>query len=411
MVNIDNPISYKNCCIKSYSLRVCMPPKGTVVLNRIEQIEAVKMLNNNTYFKAKDVELMKANNPQMFMVLQQLVNQGRAEVVTDANPFVVCGTKGELWVLSANELASNYTFTNNGDHLPINQQTLSKRMKNGYLNWTAISIAKRITLCKYMACFVPVAQKLQIMTARGTVQNVNDKGLSHGKGDFIVCPKLVNGKPDLNNRWVVNGEVFAQTYNNQGWTDCIDAREINRLPSFYDKLPNLIPIVNPVVFDKIKSFILDVIKNEVNEKGYLKDFNFNIKEEKDCYKIKVSHKHSNNEDNFYITWDTNGISIEYGGHSRGGFSNKKEYSAEEIRNSVVEKFNKFMTEFLDTIDFKLNRLKRLHEVAKMPVNKVAEGTYSLPRSCQYGTHEYWMSLDSEEKQKERFDPNSPYYMG
>ena len=29
--------------------------------------------------------------------------------------------------------------------------------------------------------------------------------ISHGKGDFIVCDKLPDGQPDLNNRWVVNG--------------------------------------------------------------------------------------------------------------------------------------------------------------------------------------------------------------
>ena len=32
----NNPASYKNCSKKSYDIYVCMPPKNTVVINKLE---------------------------------------------------------------------------------------------------------------------------------------------------------------------------------------------------------------------------------------------------------------------------------------------------------------------------------------------------------------------------------------
>ena len=43
---------------------------------------------------------------------------------------------------------------------------------------------------------------------------VNQRGISHGKGDFIVLSD--------NSRWVVNGLVFRNLYNNNGWQDKLD---------------------------------------------------------------------------------------------------------------------------------------------------------------------------------------------
>lgn len=66
-----------------------------------------------------------------------------------------------------------------------------------------------------MACFVPKNQQGQINTFRG-IQRINQPGIPHGKGDFVVCTMLPNGTPNLGERWVVNGEIFCTTFNNQG---------------------------------------------------------------------------------------------------------------------------------------------------------------------------------------------------
>lgn len=246
-VNVDwnNPISYKNCSKKFYDIYVCMPPKNTVLINKLEQADVVKQLGGRTYFTDTATERLKQSNPQMISTLQQLVSQGRAYAVTTATPFVLCGTVGEMWTIDADKLAQTYTFLQNNQPCPINQQSLNQRMrKDGLLDWTLVRVSQAATQRQNMACFIPLAQKGQIRTSRGAVLNINVVGVSHGKGDFVVCSRLPNGMPNLANRWVVNGEIFANTYNNQGWTDCLRHSVIRNIT--IDSLPRLVPqqIVN-----------------------------------------------------------------------------------------------------------------------------------------------------------------------
>lgn len=49
------------------------------------------------------------------------------------------------------------------------------------------------------------------------------------------------GRPNLGDRWVVNGEIFATTYNNQGWGDCL-RRHDNAQSITIAQLPKLIPL-------------------------------------------------------------------------------------------------------------------------------------------------------------------------
>ena len=219
MVDIDNPSSYKNCSKKQYEIYICMPPKNTIVINKLEQADVVKALGGKTYFTVEQIEKMQKSNPSMLAQLQQLVAQGRAYAVTDATPFVLCGTVGEMWTIKADKLANTYNFLQGGQPLAINQQTLNQRLNGKYLDWTLIRTSPQATAGQNMACFVPSSQKGQILTSWGSVLNYNGVDVKHGKGDFIVCGKLPNGQPNLGDRWVVNGEIFATTYNNQGWTD------------------------------------------------------------------------------------------------------------------------------------------------------------------------------------------------
>ena len=237
-VDFNSMSSYKNCYKKSYDAYVCMPPKKTVVLNKIKHAAVIANLGNKTYFTAEQIEDMQKTNPQGYAVIQQCIAQQKAYEVTEAMPFVICGVTGELSTISAAELAAMYTFLQNNQPLPINQQTLNQRLHGSYLDWTAIKPAQRALAGQFVACFVPVNQKGQIQTARG-LEQINEIGGKHGKGDFIVCPKLPNGQPNLSYREVVNGEVFAATYNNQGWTDCISPT--NSAGLTIGVLPKLVP--------------------------------------------------------------------------------------------------------------------------------------------------------------------------
>lgn len=239
-VNINDIANYRNCAKKLYAIYVCKPPKNTVVLNKLEQADVVRTLNGKTFFSSEEIEKMQATNPGKLMQIQQLVGQGRAYAVTDKTPYVLCGTVGEMWTISEDKLARTYMLLQNGQPVSINSQTLSARMKDDCLDWTVVRTSAQATAGQNMACFVPRSQSGQIQTSWGAVLAYNGAGVSHGKGDFIVCTKLPNGKPNLSDRWVVNGEIFATTYNNQGWVDCISNKPTKQYTII--DLPRLVPI-------------------------------------------------------------------------------------------------------------------------------------------------------------------------
>ena len=235
----DNIANYKKCRKKSYEIHVCMPPKNTIVINKLEQYDTYVALGKKDHFTADEVAKMKTSNPQMLATLQNLVSQGKAYAVTQNTPFVLAGTIGEMWCISPDKLAQTYMFLQGGQPVAINQQSLQSRMKNGLMDWTLIRTSQQAQQGMNMACFVPTAKKGQIKTSWGSLLNINGAGVPHGKGDFVICDMMPNGQPNLANRWVVNGEVFANTYDNHGWTDCLSINNtmsinISQLPKLFD---------------------------------------------------------------------------------------------------------------------------------------------------------------------------------
>ena len=270
-VNINDIANYRNCAKKLYSVYVCKPPQNTVVINKLEQADVIRTLNGKTFFTAEEIENMETTNPSKLRQIQQLVSQGRAYAVTDATPFVLCGTVGELCTISPFKLAKTYVLLHDGQPVPINSQTINSRLKGEYLDWTMVRTSAQATAGQNMACFVPRSQSGQIQTSWGAVLTYNGVGVSHGKGDFIVCAKLPNGKPNLADRWVVNGEIFATTYNNQGWAEHLNWQS-NRSISI-EQLPKLI-------LEKTKEAPLDL-------KLFTNKVNTLIKELQWAYKFEV----------------------------------------------------------------------------------------------------------------------------
>lgn len=186
--DVNNPVNYKACRLKQYDIHVCMPSKGTYIVNKFETpsiFEAVK----KEYFTEKELKELSEKGSQVFKDLQYGLACGLVYVVDNQTPFVVCGTMGELKALSPAELASTYTFIQDGKPLPINQQTLNQRMKDGFLDWTLIRTSPQATQVPYMACFVPSKYKFKLPDKDGYETEVNIKG-NHGLGDFIICSKL-----------------------------------------------------------------------------------------------------------------------------------------------------------------------------------------------------------------------------
>ena len=174
--------------------------------------------------------------------------------LADGDAVCLCGTVGELWLAKAGKVIDTYTFA---EGQPISLGQLEK-------GWRKLKTRPTSGGATNFACFVPVSQKGQIKTS-SKVLSYNDPLTKHGKGDFIVCAALPNGKPNLADKWVVNGEVFATTYTNNGFADCLGARAKNANITI-NMLPNLTStddsVPKNVAVWKNRKFWLGVVSNE-----------------------------------------------------------------------------------------------------------------------------------------------------
>lgn len=234
----DDPKNYKKCSKKQYDIHLCKPPVNTVVINVLEQADVVAALGGKTYFTVEEITTMKANNDNRFNFLQQALQAGRAYLVSANTPYVLAGSQGELWCIAEKALIKKYNFVTGQDTEPINQQTLQRRMKTDCLDWTVVRTIPDNS--QAWACFVNQSLRGQIATPWGAVLNINGAGVPHGKGDFVIAEDA-GGKPNLADRYVVNGNVFANTYNNQGWTDYLSTQTINKDTINISDLPALVP--------------------------------------------------------------------------------------------------------------------------------------------------------------------------
>ena len=240
-VNYLDPSNYKHCMKKQYDIYVCKPSLNTVVINKLEQADVVRQLGGKEFFTADAVANMQQSNPQLFDFLQNIISQGKAYVVNYNTPFVLAGTLGELWCIDVVKLTQKYTFVSNGQPMPINNQSFNQRSNGDVLDWQVVRT--RPDNSKAWACFIPRNQQGQVQTSWGAVLNINGVGVQHGKGDFVIAQDA-GGKPNLDDIYVVNGNIFATTYNNQGWTDCLDKKFLNAKSNniTINQLPKLVDI-------------------------------------------------------------------------------------------------------------------------------------------------------------------------
>ena len=130
------------------------------------------------------------------------------DYVTDKNrQFIISGTEGETWVTDINKIARTYTFA---DGTPITPDTLKRKCRtDGQMDWVRI---KARTSTSNWAFYIPKSIKnFPVHTPYGDILYANRDGIGHLKGDFLLCSDTY-GKPNLNDVWVVNGEIFPKTY-------------------------------------------------------------------------------------------------------------------------------------------------------------------------------------------------------
>ena len=179
------------------------------------------------------------NAAEEYARLKQWASQGLLYTASSKTKdrVILAGTQGELWTIKLNKLAQTYDIVNSDNSVsPITPQSLSAKMVNGEMDWTRIRTKKDASVV--MACFVPVGYQMQITTSWGAVLTVNANGVPHGKGDFIMASRNPDGTPNMNDRWVVNGLIFRDTYDNRGWSDYLEAPAADATQQQV-RLPNL----------------------------------------------------------------------------------------------------------------------------------------------------------------------------
>lgn len=173
MLDIYNKDLYLPCKKQFYDIECCIPPKGIEIYNHLE----------DAHYITNDVErvLMK-------------------------------GLLDEIWIIDLETLMHSYKFIN-GEQ--ISMYTLTNRGKiidnDLILNWQKVS---SVNNSLKFAQLVPKIYKLQITTKYGTLLNINSNNSvsNHSEGDYILCSRTKDGKPNLEDKWVVDGNIFKKTY-------------------------------------------------------------------------------------------------------------------------------------------------------------------------------------------------------
>lgn len=109
------------------------------------------------------------------------------------------GTVGEVWPVTIEKLAKTYTLKDGTPITPVN-------IPEG-----EFEIATIVDETAETVFAEQVTEQVQVATSWGEVLTANRDGVPHGEGDFIVSANK-DGQPNPADRWVVNGMVFNNTY-------------------------------------------------------------------------------------------------------------------------------------------------------------------------------------------------------
>ena len=194
--------NWRGCQRKKYSIFAFWPEAGFIFANKLEQPLSYKVI-------------MKINNGNPIIAERKLAAIPKAyEFVmkngcyrTDGSRVVLCGTRGELWDVKPEKLASSYTNENDSPitSIPRNKWFVVNRASERYAQAVGIQLPIQI---------------LGIFKTSWALLRVNDlNSTGHGKGDILVAPKLPNGTLDYAHISPTNNEVFLLTYNQNvgGW--------------------------------------------------------------------------------------------------------------------------------------------------------------------------------------------------
>ena len=267
--------NFKPCKKKQYDIYACLPPLGTVVINKLEQARVLKLTNGKTWFSLSEIK----GDPRKKALCQMLLSRGQAYLVSEQTPVVLAGTVGEYWAIDFNTLMQKYVIPTQGRSTSITKEVIEEKTKGPnakLVDW--FKIRSLAGSGEAFASFVPKNKKMYIKTSWGAVLQVNGPGVKHGKGDFVLCAKTPEGNRDETQMWVVNGLVFGSTYSNAGWEGYIDTVGLEKYSVTIQNLPRTITVSRGLRGSEsaCELFALyGMIDTHVNHKEYDITFNKN----------------------------------------------------------------------------------------------------------------------------------------
>lgn len=196
----------------SYGFYAEQPQVSGVVVEGISSFFAVNLcgkVSSDTFLAAPGMADWFATGKTAYTIQGMTVSKETAvhndleDADYTAQPgtdVVLTGTAEEQWVTPLEKVLKTYTKAD-GSAL-----TAEDFKADAAVALTAIPGTGNF------ACFVPKAIQVEVQTAWGDVLQANRDGVPHGDGDYLVCSAGKDGKPDLTDVWVVNGEIFAKTY-------------------------------------------------------------------------------------------------------------------------------------------------------------------------------------------------------
>ena len=120
----------------------------------------------------------------------------------DGVTVVLKGTVGEMWTSKLPRVLQTYTKP---DGSALTEEDFAE--KDVFID--LLSIPSPDT---NYAMFVPADISVTVTTGSGSVLHTNLPTAPHGNGDYLICRIKADGQPDESDIWVLNGEVFENTY-------------------------------------------------------------------------------------------------------------------------------------------------------------------------------------------------------
>lgn len=134
------------------------------------------------YYSRDDYTLDWEKDPKVAIVFNKLEKSRYA--ADSEHDIILTGTAGEKWVMTEEKFDKKYKRLEGGKCAPREKRLVYARKAEG---------------------------KELVPTHAGVYLTANKSGIEHGDGDMVVY-SVKDNKPNMDDCWLVNGVVFAKTY-------------------------------------------------------------------------------------------------------------------------------------------------------------------------------------------------------